>query len=56
MKAEEHQGDVEPDGVQPDERRRERLQLIGLERRQVLCATHEEQRRKVIEHIGASIR
>jgi hypothetical protein len=25
MKAEEHQGDVEPDRVQPDERRHERL-------------------------------
>jgi hypothetical protein len=53
MTAEEQQGDVETDAMQSDECRRERPQLIGLEHCEVICAAHKDQRRKVIEHIGA---
>jgi hypothetical protein len=41
---------------QPDERACECPLLIGFERREVLCTTHKDQRRKVIEHIGAARR
>src|SRR6478609_8291834 len=51
MKAEEHQGDIETHCAKPEEYRRERLQLTGVECSSVLRPAQKNHGRILVEHV-----